>query len=166
MAELTPMLDEAKGSSQPRGPLFYIGGFALLAAMTIETIAVIGRHAGLPLLGALELMQMTILLSASSAMLIATLNDSHATVTFLTDRLQPQTKFVLRKFAYFCSALFFVAITIGSGWIALEHWNTHEQSELLHIPYRPLRAISVIVAATIAVVFVRELLRSRAGASK
>lgn len=158
MAELTTPSEEAK---QVRGPLFYIGGFALLAAMTVETVAVTGRHIGIPLLGALELMQMVILLSASSAMLIATLNDSHATVTFLTDRLKPSQKWVLRKFAHFCSIVFFLAITVGSGWIALEHWNTYEESELLQIPYRPLRAISVIVAAIITAVFIRELFRPR-----
>ena len=32
--------------SQRRGPIFYVGATALLAAMGVDTLAVIGRHIG------------------------------------------------------------------------------------------------------------------------
>ena len=37
--------------------LFYVGAGALLLIMTVETLAVIGRHIGWPLLGAIEIIQ-------------------------------------------------------------------------------------------------------------
>ena len=142
-----------------RGPLFYIGAGGLLIAMAIETLAVLGRHFGLPLLGALELIQAAILLMASTAMLAATLNDGHATVTLLTSRLSEGGRRALRAFAAMLSALFFIGLTVGAAWLALDAWSGHEQSELLHIPFRPLRLISVIAAGAIALVFLRDAVR-------
>ncbi len=69
MAELM----ERDSSGQTRGPLFYIGAGGLVLAMAAEALAVLGRHAGIPLLGALEIIQACILLMASTAMLSATL---------------------------------------------------------------------------------------------
>ena len=37
--------------------LTWIGGAALLAAMSIDTLAVIGRYIGLPLRGSIELIE-------------------------------------------------------------------------------------------------------------
>ena len=99
MAELNESHDV-----QARGPLFYIGAGGLLLATIVETIAVLGRHAGLPLVGALEIMQACILLMASAAMLSATLNNGHATVTILTSRVSEGTRRVLQGFAHLLSA--------------------------------------------------------------
>jgi hypothetical protein len=49
----------------------------------------------------------------------------------------------------FLSALFFASLAVGSIWIAYDLRNGHEQSELLHIPYAPLRLVSI--AALLAV---------------
>jgi hypothetical protein len=47
-------------------------------------------------------------------------------------------------------------LLVGSGWIAADLWNGHEESELLRIPYRPLR---VAVAVTLVVLLVQALQR-------
>ena len=159
MAELT----QEEKTPPARGPLFYIGAAGLLIAMGVETIAVVGRHLGLPLLGALEIIQAAILLMASTAMLSATLNDGHATVTLLTNRMSERGKRALRVFAAVLSALFFIGLTAGAGWLAFDAWGDHEQSELLHIPFRPLRLISLIAAGAIAVVFLRDVVRCARG---
>jgi TRAP-type transport system small permease protein len=153
-------MSESRREPQARGPLFYVGAAGLLTAMTIETIAVLGRHAGVPLLGALEIIQTAILLAATSAMVSATLNGVHATVTLLTDRLGPQGQRWLRFFAAMLSALFFVGLSAGALWLAVDAWNDHEQSELLHIPFRPLRLISFVAAAAIVIIFIRDAVRS------
>ncbi|HVF17252.1 MAG TPA: hypothetical protein VNA21_10080, partial [Steroidobacteraceae bacterium] len=64
MADLTTTADKPP---QRYGILFYLGAGGLLVAMTIEAIAVAGRQLGIPLLGALEIIQTAILVTASSA---------------------------------------------------------------------------------------------------
>ncbi len=150
---------------QTRGPLFYIGAGGLLLAMAVEALAVLGRHAGIPLLGAMEIIQASILLMASAAMLSASLNKGHATVTLLTTRVGERAKNFLHAFANLLSALFFVGLAAGVLWLAMESWNDHEQSELLHIPFRPLRLVSLIAAVAIALVFLRDMWRSFRGRS-
>ena len=72
-----------------RGLLFYAGSAGLLTVMLIESAAVIGRHIGVPLLGALEIVQAGIVPAACAAMLIAALRGAHAAVHMVTERLPP-----------------------------------------------------------------------------
>jgi hypothetical protein len=67
--------------------LFYLGAAALLFAMAVEAIAVLGRHIGVPLWGSIELVQVGILVASSTALLSATLANKHARVRILTDRV-------------------------------------------------------------------------------
>lgn len=154
---------ERDSSGQTRGPLFYIGAGGLVLAMAVEALAVLGRHAGIPLLGALEIIQACILLMASTAMLSATLNKGHATVTLLTSRVGQRARNYLHALANLLSALFFVGLACGVLWLAAESWNDYEQSELLHIPFRPLRIVSLVASVAIALVFLRDMWRSLRG---
>jgi TRAP-type C4-dicarboxylate transport system permease small subunit len=154
VAELSDSQD-----TQAHGPLFYIGAGGLLLALVVETIAVLGRHAGIPLVGALEIIQACILLMSSTAMLSATLNKGHATVTILTHRVGEGARRVLHVFAHLLSAAFFVGLATGAAWLAMESWSEHEQSELLQIPFKPLRIVSIVAAGAIALVFLRDLWR-------
>jgi TRAP-type C4-dicarboxylate transport system permease small subunit len=146
--------------TQTRGPLFYVGAGGLLLAMVVETIAVLGRHAGIPLIGALEVIQACILLMASAAMLSATLNKGHATVTILTNRVSERARRCLQAFGHLLSAAFFLALATGAAWLAMDAWHEHERSEMLHIPFKPLRIISLLAASSIAIVFLRDLWRA------
>ena len=47
----------------------------------------------------------------------------------------------------------------GSGWITAELWSGHEESELLRIPYRPLRIVVVAMLTGLLVVNARNALR-------
>jgi TRAP-type transport system small permease protein len=152
-------LSEQDSNSRQAGPLFYIGAAALLLAMAVETIAVLGRHAGIPLLGSLEIIQACVLLMTSAAMLSATMNGNHATVTLLTSRVGERGRRILSMFANLLCALFFIGLAAGAVWLAAESWNDYEQSELLHIPFRPLRVISLLASGAIALVFLRNLSR-------
>lgn len=158
-------LKEDQRGAQAYGPLFYIGAAGLVLAMAVETLAVVGRHAGIPLLGALEIIQACILLMASAAMLSATMNNGHATVTLLTTRVSERARRYLQAFANLLSALFFVGLCTGAVWLAVDSWNDYEQSELLHIPFRPLRIVSLVAAGAIALVFLRHMWRSLWGRS-
>ena len=154
-------LEHEKGAQTPmaHGPLFYVGATGLLIVMTVETIAVIGRRIGWPLLGAIEIIQAAILMAACAATVSATLNRAHATVHLLVDRLPTKPKDWLLRFAALLSALFFAGLAVAATWLAMEFWQAHEESELLHISFRPLRAITALAAAAIAVIFLYRALR-------
>ena len=151
------------GPTEERGPLFYIGAASLLLATGVETLAVIGRHVGTPLLGTIEIIQACVLVLASAAMLATTLNDSHASVTLLTARVSERWRKLLRAFSSALSATFFVCMAAGALWLTIELWHDHESSELLRIPFRPLRILSFVAAAAIAIVFLRDLWRAMRG---
>ena len=147
MADLTA---PAGKKPQRYGILFYLGAGGLLIAMTIEAIAVAGRQLGMPLLGALEIIQTAILVTASSAMLSATLVDAHASVRLLVERLSPSVQDLLHRLAMLISAAFFACLTVSVTWLTADAWHEFEHSELLHIPYRPLRVLVVVMTAAVA----------------
>jgi TRAP-type C4-dicarboxylate transport system permease small subunit len=137
--------------------LFFLGAAALLFAMTVETLAVLGRHIGVPLWGSIELVQAGILVASSIAILSATLADKHARVRILTDRVSGSFRMWLQRVqALFC-ALFFCALTAGSVWIYLDLRGGYEESELLHIPYAPLRIVCILSIIGVVLNFLRRL---------
>ena len=144
-----------------RGPLFYIGAAALLGAMAVDATAVLGRHVGLPLLGSLELVQAAILLASSAALVAATLERRHAAARLVLDRVSPFARRVMQRFNAVLTVLFFTILGIGQTWIAADLWREHESSELLHIPYAPLRIVSIVAMLLAAVTVARQLIRGQ-----
>lgn len=151
------------GASLPEfgGPLFYLGGAALLATVAIIAVAVAARHLGRTLTGSLELVQATILIASSSSLVAATLAQRHATVHLLVDRVGPGAHAILTRVSYGLGALFFVLLAVGGIWIASDLWNGHEESELLHIPYAPLRIISIAAVLAAAAIMAVQLRAKR-----
>ena len=141
------------GAPRRRGVLFYAGATGLLAMMLIETAAVIGRHIGVPVTGALEIAQASIVPAACAAMLIATLRGAHAAVHMLTDRMPQSIQQGVLRAGALLSASCFAALAAGSAWLAVEYWNSFEETEVLHIPFRPLRALVTLAAAWLALAF-------------
>ena len=136
-----------------RGPLFYVGSAGLLCVMLVEAIAVIGRHIGVPVTGALEIVQAAMVPAACAAMLIATLQGAHAAVHMLTDKLPEAVRRRIQRAAALLAALFFGAMCAGAAWLAVEYWNSYEQSEVLHLPFRPLRMLVSLTGGALAVAF-------------
>lgn len=142
-----------------RGPLFYVGSAGLLCMMLVEAAAVIGRQVGLPIRGALEMVQVAIVPAACAGMLIATLQGAHAAVHMLTERLPESLRPHLERGAAVLAALFFAATGAGAAWLAIEYWNSYEQSEVLHIPFRPLRMVVALTGAALALSFLYRAFR-------
>lgn len=134
--------------------LVAIGGGALLVAMCVDTLAVAGRHLGISLLGSIEIVQAAVLVSGATAILVATLAGNHARVRLVVDRASPFLRSAMERAGLICSALFFLALVAGSVWIAMDLWNGDEESELLHLAYRPLRLFTVLAMAAVLAVFV------------
>lgn len=153
-------MDPVNASARRRhGLLFYIGSAGLLCMVVVEAAAVVGRHLGLPLTGALEIVQAAIVPAACAAMLLATLRGAHATVHLLTERLPPAARRRIERTGALLAALFFAAMCAGGTWLAVEYWNSQEQSEVLHIPFRPLRAAIALTGAALAVAFLYRAFR-------
>lgn len=137
--------------------LAVVGGVPLLAAMIVEFASVAGRNTGYPVPGAIELVEAMILLSSSTAMVIATLSRAHAKVRVLVSRVHGLPGQLLRFLIAAGSCVFFSALAAGSAWILYDMWDAHEQSELLRLPYLPLRLFATACLLITAVLYLRRL---------
>ncbi len=133
-----------------------VGGFALLAAMFVDFVAVIGRQTGTPLLGSIELVQVLVGVSGAMALLVATLKDSHAVVRLLLANIEVRHAAWLQRFNAVAAALFFMALTAGSAWFLLERRGAHEETELLRLPLWPLRVLIVMALLVTSILFLRK----------
>lgn len=122
--------------------VIWIGGLALLAATLVDTVAVIGRNVGLPFTGSIEVMQALVLVSGGLGIVIATLEQSHARVRLVVDRLPPRARELADRLSNLMTMAFLVLLLVGSGWLALDLWHGHEQSEWLGIPWSAMRMVA------------------------
>ncbi len=143
-------------TSRPKTWLIWIGGAALLLATLIDTLAMLGRALQLPLVGSIEIVQATVLFAASAGLVVATLAGAHARVRLVLDRLPPNWRGNVERLHAVAAALFYAALLAGSLWIGIDLWSGHEESEVLRIPYRPLR---VVITLVLVVLLVQSLLR-------
>jgi TRAP-type C4-dicarboxylate transport system permease small subunit len=148
----------ASGPDRPiegvRGALlrgsFWLGGGCLFLAMAVDFAGVVARHAGIQLLGGIEVIQLCIVGAISSAVIAATATGSHAAVHLLTSRLKGVWAGVFSRFSDGVSAVLLVLLAVGDGWILAELLPKHEQGDLLHLPIAPARALwtaSLLIAA-------------------
>jgi TRAP-type transport system small permease protein len=154
-------VDGRQAASGPAAWLFYLGAAALLFAMSADAIAVLGRHIGLPLLGSIELVQVAMLVASSAAIVSATLAEKHAVVHLLIDRLSPILQARMQRIHAGLCAIFFILLAAGSIWIAYDLWGSFEESEILKIPYAPLRIISIAAVVAVALIYLRRIARNR-----
>lgn len=139
--------------------LVILGGGALLLAMAVDAIAVVGRHSGLPLLGSIELVQASVLVSAAMAMIVATIGRTHAVVHLVVDRVSQLRRRQILWINALLSATLFLAFLAGSAWLCWEMWFHHEQSDVLRIPFRPLRVTLVLSCAALAAIFLHQAIK-------
>eukprot|EP00919_Chromeraceae_sp_WS-2016_P016904 GHVR01040340.1.p1 GENE.GHVR01040340.1~~GHVR01040340.1.p1 ORF type:complete len:159 (+),score=2.55 GHVR01040340.1:127-603(+) len=141
--------------------LVMIGASGLMLAMMTDTLAVIGRHIGMPLLGSIELFRAFACLAAISSLVLATLADTHASVNFLTERLSKLYANALDNFSNIVAAIVCIAIAFGLSWTLFDQIGGHEQSEVLGIPYIPLRAYCVLGLGTTSLIFLHQAFKGR-----
>jgi TRAP-type transport system small permease protein len=135
---------------------FALGAAGLLLAMAIDALAVSGRLLGRPLLGSIELSQCCVVLFASAALVGTTLQRGHASVHLLTERLPARARRWFQRSSQLLSALFFVALALGSLIVLGDLWRGGETTELLGLPLKPLRLVWCTSALLIVVLFVSE----------
>lgn len=141
--------------------VIWTGGAALLAATTVDTVAVVGRHVGLPLTGSIELMQAIVLVSGAIGLVIATWDNAHARVRLLVERLGPGSRSLADRASDLVTLVFLLCQLAGSLWLSADLWDGYEQSEILGIPWALLRMIANLCLAACAVLLVLRLVRRR-----
>lgn len=135
-----------------------LGALALTGALAIDAIAVAGRHLGIGLLGAIELVQACIVVAATSAIVLATISGSHARVQILLEKLSPAVARRFDRGAQLVSALALAWLVFGSAWLLFELWDSSEMTELLGIPLRWIRLVWIGGAALSALIFLGQAL--------
>ena len=146
-------------SGKARAVLVLAAGGALLLAMVVDTLAMIGRHVHVPLVGSIEIVQAAVLFASAGGLIVAALDGAHARVHLVLDRLPARWRGFADRLAAAAAVLVYAALLAGSVLIAGDLWNGHEESELLHIPYRPLRVAVVIALAVLALRALYRVLR-------
>jgi TRAP-type C4-dicarboxylate transport system permease small subunit len=139
-----------------------VGAIALLLAMATDALAVAGRHLGLTFLGAIEVFEMCVVVAATSAIVIGTIDRSHARVRILLEQVGAGVALALDRAADLVSALVFVVLIAGSVWLANDLWNGHEVTEVLSLPVRWLRVIWIAGAMLAMAIFTAHAVRPRA----
>lgn len=142
---------------------FYLGSAGLLIAMATDAIAVLGRHTGFALLGAIEIVQAAIVLITAASMVSVTLGRGHAAVHILTERLSRARARRLERVAALLGATAIALLIAGSAILLGDLWGGHERSELLHIPLRWFRVLMIAALAFILILFVRQAMSGRRG---
>lgn len=159
--------DVAGASAGPpaRGPLrrvaLGLGSAALLGAMVTDSLSVAGRHLGFTILGTIEIVEMCIVVAATSALLITALDHGHARVRILLERIGEKAADRLDRLADALGVAVFLALAAGSIWLAGDLWNGHETTEVLDLPVRWFRAFWITGCLLCAAVFARRLVRRR-----
>lgn len=139
--------------------LVWVAGGALLAAMVVDTVAMLGRQVRWPLLGSIELVQAAVLFAACGGLIVAARAEAHARVHLVLDRTTGRLRSTLVLLNALASALVYAALLAGSVWIAFDLWHAQEESETWHLPYRPLRIASVLTMAWLLLLALRDAAR-------
>ncbi|MBN1240937.1 MAG: TRAP transporter small permease subunit [Gammaproteobacteria bacterium] len=145
-----------------RDALIWIAGGALLVAVAVDSLAMIGRQIRFPLIGSIEIVEVVVLFAAGGGLIVATLDGAHARVNLLLERLPDIWRERVMKLHALAAALLFAALLAGTVWIAADLWDGHEESELLRIPYRPLRIAAALTLAVLVLLSLLRLTRRRA----
>lgn len=141
----------SQAGSRLGGVLLATGAVGLIGAMLTDAVAVVGRHAGIPFTGSIELVQALVVLAASSAIAYASMGATHAVVDLLFHRLPPWAQALCHRLAAVLGFVFVGALVVGSVWIAWEYRDAGERTELLGIELKWLRMFWVACAVIAAV---------------
>lgn len=142
-----------------RSWLVWIAGGALLLAAAVDVLAMLGRQLRVPLLGSIELVEAAVLVAAAGALVVATLDGAHARVNLLIERMSRAARVRVETLHTLAAVVLHAALLAGTVVIAADLWSAHEESELLRIPYRPLRIVTAFCFAALVVLALLKLLR-------
>jgi TRAP-type C4-dicarboxylate transport system permease small subunit len=137
-----------------------VGIIGLVAATVTDSVAVTGRHLGLPLIGSIEIVQAAIVMLACASIVLATAARAHASIHVVTERVGPHVRRRLALVASVVSICAAIALAAGSLMMLADTWSGHERSETLHIPFALLRLLVLVSLLGVALLFARDITRA------
>lgn len=157
---MAEQVEPPSGPARARTTLLWIGGAGLLTAMATDAVAVLGRHVGFAVPGSIEIFQMAAVVALSCAILLASIDQRHASVDLLFIRASERVRYRLHRAGSLALAITFALIFAGSAWIVADLWPTHEVTEVLALPVAPFRLIWTASAGAAALYFAISLVRA------
>jgi TRAP-type C4-dicarboxylate transport system permease small subunit len=142
--------------------LLVTGGVGLIGAILTDSIAVVGRHVGVPFTGSIELMQAFIVVGAASGIALASIGATHAAVDLVFHRMPVSAQRIAHRLAALLGFAFLTALVIGSAWIAWEYRDAGERTEILGIELKWLRLFWIGCAVVAAAAMVGPLFSRKA----
>jgi TRAP-type C4-dicarboxylate transport system permease small subunit len=156
-------LDERAPTSGPARMLlaasFVAGSIALVGMLSLDFVAVICRNIGVPLVGAVELIQFCIVFAISAGLVAATLTRGHATVHLLLERLTPVWRRRFERAADLLAVVFFACLAFGDAWLIYDTWAHNERTDLLRLPILPMRLVWTASLVLVAFLCLRALFK-------
>ena len=136
-----------------------LGSCFLLLLMGVIVINVIFRLLFSNISGSYEMAEYCVPIVACASIL-ATIYGSHVLVELVTNKLRPKLKWATYKFAHLIS-LFWVGLVFGAGRTAIRNTRLGEFSEILHLPYAPMRWMWVTTSLFIAGYYLIQVIRQK-----
>lgn len=119
-----------------------IGGFSVIAMMTIEVLNVFGRKLHIPFPCSLEAAESLMITSVFLVIGYVALVEEHTQVTIMTRRLRPSTNRLIEAFGYLFGALIFTFLAYGAWRIAWDMFRILENRiGVYRFPIWPFRIL-------------------------
>lgn len=119
-----------------------IGGFSVIAMMTIEVLNVFGRKLHTPFPCSLETAESLMITSVFLVIGYVALVEEHTQVTIMTRRLRPSTNRLIDAFGYLFGALIFTFLAYGAWRIAWDMFHIFENRiGVYRFPIWPFRIL-------------------------
>ncbi|HTE40575.1 MAG TPA: TRAP transporter small permease subunit [Steroidobacteraceae bacterium] len=137
----------------------WIGAAALVLLGLLITASVLLRAAGGVIKGNSEIGEMLIIIVASCALVTATFSDGHPHVHMLIDKLKSNWRTRVAIVVTALGALFWTATAWMNAKVAIGNAILIEETELLHIPLPPFRAVWIAALAIVAGLLIARIVR-------
>ncbi|MGH1470322.1 MAG: TRAP transporter small permease [Cellvibrionaceae bacterium] len=159
------MSDSDLNTLEKKSPFIIIieslGAIALVGMIILITISVIGRHLNIPVPGSVEIVEILIVIVASTGILFATIQRSHASAKLFVEHLPARIAHFIERIGLLVGLLIMLTITAGSIWLLIDVWNLHETSHLLEIPIVPFRIFFTACAFGTSLVLFYQMIATR-----
>ena len=139
------------------------GASALLLLALVIVATALARTLGWVMAGSSEVVDVAIIVVASTALVAGTAAGSHPSVHILTSRMHPDRQKHLKIAASMLACAFFALLCYESGVILIRYAKLGESTQLLRISITPFRVVWVMSLATICVLLLLRVSQIRRG---
>lgn len=144
----------------------WLGAAALLTLACVIVFAALARVFGTALVGGSEIVDVSIIIVSSMALVAGTAANTHPSVHILTSRLTERRQRALKIFAALLACIFFGLLCFESAQVLIDYARLGEHTQLLRINITPFRAVWVLSLAVICFVLLLRVVLLRRGVDR